>query len=246
MSRKCAVTIIDAIKRAEDKFGLEIGLIGFDTYAKGIAAGGGDESSAKDQNAALANLRRVLDKKNIHIATIGHTGKDESRGERGSNAKLADADLQVQLTGDTIRSAVVKKANDQPEGLLTSFRLEPFDFGPDEDGDPFRTFILSPEIISNAVVIERALTDQQQRAMEALAEVTLSQGVDLAPRDGMPAGLKSVTADQWRAELYRRGVLDQTTKNPRARFFELRNRLAAKHLIGVQDELVWLATKERQ
>jgi hypothetical protein len=246
MSRTCVRDIINIIDRSEDRFGREIGLVLFDTYAKGIAAGGGDESLAKDQNAALANLRRVLDRKNIHIATIGHTGKDESKGERGSNAKLADVDLQVQISGDTIKSATVKKANDQQEGLLTSFHLEPFEFGPDEDGDPFRTFILSLEIISDAVAIERPLTGQQQRAIEALIEVTLSHSVDLPPRDGMPAGLKSVTADQRRAELYRRGVLDPTTKNPRARFFELRNRLAAKHLIGVQDELVWLATKQKQ
>jgi AAA domain len=241
MSRKSVGNIVDAIKRAEDRFGCSIGLVTFDTWAKAIAAGGGDESGAKDQNAALANLRRVLDRVHVHIATIGHTGKDESRGERGSNAKLADVDLQVQLSGDTTRSAIVKKGNDQPEGLLTSFRLEPFEFGDDEDGDPFRTFIVSGEVISDAVAQTGKLSDQQQRAIEALAEVTLSHGVDLPPTDGMPAGLKTITADQWRAELYRRGVLDQTVKNPRARFFELRNRLAAKHLIGVRDELVWLA-----
>jgi hypothetical protein len=243
MSRKSVGNIVDAIKRAEDHFGCNVGLVTFDTWAKGIAAGGGDESSAKDQNVALANLRRVLDKLNVHIATIGHTGKDESRGERGSNAKLADVDLQVQLTGDTIRSAVIKKANDQPEGVLTSFRLEPYEFDLDEDGDQFRTFIVFGETISDAVAQTGKLSDQQQRAIEALAEVTLSHGVDLPATDGMPAGLKTVTTDQWRAELYRRGVLDQTVKNPRARFFELRNRLAAKHLIGVRDELVWLARK---
>jgi hypothetical protein len=246
MHRKCAANIVDAIKEAEDRFGFEVGLVTFDTWAKGIAAGGGDESSAKDQNIALANLRRVLDKANIHIATIGHTGKDESRGERGSNAKLADVDFQVQIAGDTIRSATVKKANDQPIGFLTSFRLESFDFGPDEDGDPFCTFIVSPEIISESAATDRPLSDQQQRAIEALAEATLAHGVDLPSRDGLPVGLKSVTADQWRAEVYRRGVLDQAAKNPRARFFELRNRLAAKHLIGVDGELVWLAIKGKQ
>jgi hypothetical protein len=242
MGRKFSANVVDAIKRAEDKFGLEIGLVGFDTYAKGIAAGGGDESSAKDQNAALANLRRVLDKVNIHIATIGHTGKDESRGERGSNAKLADADLQVQITGDAIRSAIVKKANDQPEGLLTSFRLEPFDFGLDDDGDPFRTYIVSQEDVAPLPATDK-LSDKQKLAIDCLAEVTLSHGVDLALKDGMPAGLKSVTADQWHTELCRRGVLDPQAANPRARFSELRTRLAARRVIGVDGDLVWLALR---
>ena len=73
---------------------------------------------------------------------------DESKGERGYIARLADVDRLVHLSGDIIKTAVVKKANDQPEDVLTSFRLEPFDFGLDEDGDPFRTFILSDEIIT--------------------------------------------------------------------------------------------------
>jgi len=241
MSRGCVNIVLNSIKQAEDRLGFGIGLVGFDTYAKGIAAGGGDESDAKDQNVVLANLRRVLDKADIHIATIGHTGKDESRGERGSNAKLADHDLQVQITGDTIRSAIAKKANDQPEGLLTSFRLEPYDFGPDEDGDPFRTYILSKQIIEAAVTPKRMLNPKQQLAMEALAEVTLSHGVNIPAVNGLPAGLKSVTADQWRNELFGRKVLDPDVKNPRARYAELRNQLAARHLIGVRDELVWLA-----
>jgi hypothetical protein len=37
-------------------------------------------------------------------------------------------------------------------------------------------------------------------------------------------------------------LLDRNAKNPRARLSELRNRLRRKHLIGVRDELVWLAT----
>src|SRR5262249_41347223 len=148
MSRSCVDLIVDAIKRTEDQLGRGVGLGIFDTWGKAIAAGGGDEQQAKDQNIALANMRRVLDKVNIHIATVGHTGKDETRGERGSNAKQGDIDLEVQISGDTIKSAVVTKANDQPLGPLTSFQLEPFDFGPDEDGDPFRTYIVAQQIIS--------------------------------------------------------------------------------------------------
>ena len=163
MSRNSVGNIVNAIKRAEDHFGIGVGLICFDTWAKGIAAGGGDESSAKDQNVALANLRRVLDSVNAHIATIGHTGKDESRGERGSNAKLADVDLQVQLSGETIRSAIIKKANDQPEGVLTSLRLEPYEFGLDEDGDQSRTFIVSIDNVTAVPVTKQKLAIEMPR-----------------------------------------------------------------------------------
>ena len=246
MNRSCVADILDAIKHAEDHLSYEIVLVTIDTYAKGVAAGGGDESTAKDQGIAVANLRRVLDKVNIHIATAGHTGKDVSRGERGSNAKLADVDLQVQISGETIKTATIVKANDQPLGLLTSFQLEPYDFSPDEDGDPFRTYILAKEVIEVGAISKRTLNPKQQLAMEALAEVTLSHGASVPSGNGLPAGLKSVTADQWRNELLRRKVLDPDVKNPRARYAELRDQLAAKHLIGVRDELVWLATTQEK
>src|SRR5262249_25094836 len=139
--------ILTAIREAEQRFDCAAGLVIFDTYAKGIAAGGGDEDKAKDQNIVQANLRRLFDRGcHVHIAGVGHTGKDESKGERGSNARLADVDLQVQITGDLIKIASITKANDQAEGVLTGFKLEPFDFGLDEDGDPFRTFIIGPEM----------------------------------------------------------------------------------------------------
>ena len=100
----------------------------------------------------LANFRRVLDRApSLHIASIGHTGKDESRGERGSNAKRADMDVVVQVSGDSVKTATVEKANDQPEGPL-SFRLEPFDFGPDED----RRSV--PEEIGHKCLMRRART----------------------------------------------------------------------------------------
>ena len=49
---------------------------------------------------------------------VGHTGKDESKGSRGSNAILGDVDVMVTLSGDHIRTATVTKANDAPEGPL--------------------------------------------------------------------------------------------------------------------------------
>jgi hypothetical protein len=241
MNKSCVEIIVTAIKEAEHHFGIGVGLAIFDTYAKGIAAGGGDEDKAKDQNIALANLRRVLDRVNIHVAGVGHTGKDESKGERGSNARLADVDVLARINGDTVRTVTITKANDQPEGLLTSFELEPFDFGLDDDGDPFRTFILSKEIPVIGAQADRQLTDQQRLALDALTEALLSHERD-APSDyQLPHGIKVVNAEEWKAELLRRNVIDPKATNPRARFNELRNRLAAKRLIGVRDDFVWRA-----
>ena len=128
--------VIDTIRTAKTILGADIGLVIIDTFAKLIAAAGGDENSAKDQGAVFANVQRVKNNTGVHVALIGHTGKDESRGARGSNALLGDVDVMVTIGGDEIKTATVTKANDAPEGQLFSFKSEVFDFGPDEDGDP--------------------------------------------------------------------------------------------------------------
>jgi hypothetical protein len=69
----CVGAIADAIKRAQDEFKREVGLAIIDTRSKGIAAGGGDEDKARFQNVAAANLRRVIERTGVHIASIGGT-----------------------------------------------------------------------------------------------------------------------------------------------------------------------------
>jgi hypothetical protein len=156
--------------------------------------------------------------------------------------RLADVDVSVQISGDTVRAATVKKANDQPEGVLTGFKLEPFDFGTDDDGDPFRTYIIADEVITGQV--DRALSDRQRLAMEALTEATLSHGCNPPAEYRLPQGIKVVTAEEWKTELFRQNVLDKDAGNPRARYTELRNALRTRNLIGGRDDWVWSATRE--
>jgi RecA-family ATPase len=122
--------------------GAEIGLVIVDTFAKLIAAAGGDENSAKDQGAVFGNVQRVKNVTGVHVALIGHTGKDESRGARGSNALLGDVDVMITISGEETKTVTITKANDAPEGPLFSFRSEVHEFGTDEDGDPITVNIV--------------------------------------------------------------------------------------------------------
>lgn len=143
-----AKRIIATIQEAEDALGQSVGLAVFDTFAKLIAAAGGNENDAKDQGMVFANLQRVKNVTGVHSAIIGHTGKDVSRGMRGSNAALGDVDLMVEISGDLIRTATVTKANDAPEGPLFSFKSEVHEFGRDGDGDPITVNVVSDEDVS--------------------------------------------------------------------------------------------------
>jgi hypothetical protein len=143
----CVEIIVATVREAEQRFGCGAGVLIFDTFNKGIAAGGGDEDKARDQNRAAANLRTIHTRLNnsVHIALVGHTGKDESRGARGSNAHVGDVDVMTQISGDLVKVAAVVKGNDQAERTLATFKMEVVETGRDEDGDPITTSIVSAE-----------------------------------------------------------------------------------------------------
>jgi AAA domain len=145
----CVGTIMATVREAERNFGCGTGMMIFDTYNKGIAAGGGDEDKARDQNRAAANLRQVHSRleNNAHIALVGHTGKDESRGARGSNAHLGDVDVMTQISGDAVKTAAVVKGNDQAERTLAVFKMDVVETGRDEDGEAITTSIVSSDTI---------------------------------------------------------------------------------------------------
>jgi len=181
----CIDIIMPTLLKAEQDFRQLVRIAIFDTYNKGIAIGGGDEDKAKDQNRALGNLRRLQEiYSGIHVAAIRHTGKDESRGARGSNALPGDSDMQNQISVEgEIKIVTTTKANDAPMGELLRFRLEPYVFGNDEDGDPISVHVTAPEVIPTQATTrqpgakppkvsraERNLRDAIIEVMDGLAE----------------------------------------------------------------------------
>jgi hypothetical protein len=173
--------VVDTIREAERCFDAPIGLVIIDTFAKLIAAGGGDENSARDQGLVFANVQRLKNATDTHVALIGHTGKDESKGSRGSNAILGDVDVMVTISGDgEIRTATVTKANDAPEGPLFSFKSEVHEFGHDEDGDPITVNVVSSEVVERPAVksADPKLTKNQQ-TLFAMLHAAGSAGLTL-------------------------------------------------------------------
>jgi len=241
MDPKCVPEIIGTILAAEDKLGIEAGLAIFDTFSKGIAAGGGDENQAKDQNRVWGHLRLVHEGlaryHSIHLGAIGHTGKDETRGPRGSNAADGDNDVSLQIRDDgTAKSVDIYKANELPEGPLMRFKMEPFDTGlRDEDGEAIEVWIAAAEVIELEKRTRQkvTMTDKQAIAFDALVNVCT-----LGPPPGLnlPFGMQVATMDTWKAEMFRRGLSGEN----RVRDFD-RNReaLQRKRLIQIDGNFVW-------
>ena len=186
--------LADTIKAAEDRFGMAVGLANFDTLAKLIAAGGGDENSARDCNVVFANIAALKNETNVHVAFAAHTGKDVSRGTRGSNAQPGDFDMEVIISGDIVRTATASKRNDGPEGPLFSFGSELYDFGTDEDGDPITVNIAVPTTAPSEKSKKHRVPSAKERlALAALNEVTLAEGKPAPPSMQLPASIRVVS-----------------------------------------------------
>ena len=73
---------------------------------------------------------------------VGHTGKDLSKGLRGSYSAVAAAETLIEITLDSnsgIRSAVTTKQRDMELGKSIDFVLTREELGQDEDGDDITT-----------------------------------------------------------------------------------------------------------
>ena len=244
LNSNCVATIVDTIHTAEAHYGCPVGLIIIDTFNKGIAVGGGDEDKAKDQNIAAANLQQIQDVlSEVHIALIGHTGKDESRGARGSNAHMGDVDMMVQISvADDIRTATITKINDGAEGVLTRFKLEIVTLGQDEDGDDITTAIVSDHRLDTEKENSRAkLSKSQRRAMELLERCVIDEGKP-APTTEYPQRVLVVPMERWRTTCINGGLSPAGTKESADKAFRRAVRdLVAMHRIGIWKEKVWIA-----
>jgi hypothetical protein len=79
--------------------------VAFDTVSQ--TAGGADENDANDMRDYVNALDRIREATGAFVDAIHHTGKDGSRGARGSSALHGNLDTVIQIT-DTEGIAVMK------------------------------------------------------------------------------------------------------------------------------------------
>jgi hypothetical protein len=99
-------------------------LVTLDTLAR--CAVGAEENSAKDMGRLVDALDQLRDATDGHIKVVHHSGKDITKGMRGSNALLGAVDTVLEVTGDP--RTIQVKVTDQKEGPKAAAwwcRLEP-------------------------------------------------------------------------------------------------------------------------
>jgi hypothetical protein len=204
---------------------------------------GGSESDDKDMGAYIRAGDAVREAFGCAVIIVHHCGVEGTR-PRGHTSLTGAVDAQLAVKRDSAGNVVVtvEWMKDGPEGETIVSRLEPVEVGIDRDGDPITSCIITP--VDGAAArpsINRKLSPRQQLALEILANCAADRGTPPPESFGLPAGLLAIEVNEWRDELYSRGVLDPDAKSPREEFRRVKNSLQARKLIAERDGLLWRA-----
>jgi hypothetical protein len=155
--KKSAQAIVDAVALLESVTGLPCRAVAIDTV--NAVTPGMDENSTADMGIFLRNLRTILAETSAAVLPVHHTGKDATRGLRGSNTLLAKAETTL-LVSDGVLSTV--KMRDGRRGQESPFAIKILNLWTDDKGRPVGApVVIEPEIGTSL----RATTDDDDESV---------------------------------------------------------------------------------
>jgi hypothetical protein len=212
-----------------------------DTLNRSLA---GSESKDEDMAAYIRAADAIREFFACAVIIVHHCGIDGTR-PRGHTSLTGAADAQLSVARNAADQiiATVEWMKDGPEGDVIVSALERVDLELDDDGEQITSCVVVPvEGEAAKLPPKRKLSDRQRLALDALTECVLERGQDAPAAFGLPAGIKTVAATDWREQMLRGGALDPEGANPRADFKRLCAALKVRGLIGLRDDCVWPAT----
>ena len=114
-------------------------LVVIDTLARAMM--GGDENSAQDVGAFNNAVQALIASTGACVLILHHTGKDKTRGPRGSSALQGAIDTEIEIDG---RVLVPTKQRDMETGQPIGYALLPLVVGIDDDGDMLTSCVVQP------------------------------------------------------------------------------------------------------
>jgi RecA-family ATPase len=211
-------------------------LIVVDTLAR--AMGSGDENSTSDMGSLIKNCDTIRSETGAHIMVVHHSGKDETRGARGSSALKAAIDTEMQVVQSKgIISTKVQKQREGRTGGAIGFTLKEYEVARDEDDEPVISCSL---VLSDEVRELKTLTGQAREARQVLLDLMIDKAVIRVPKKGMKAK-KVIRIEDFRTDFRKAGIA--TTDNPDSidkAFGRARKTLISKGYIAEWDGYIWI------
>ncbi len=216
--------------------------VAIDTVARTMK--GADENSARDVSTLADNCDRIGSHFRCLVLGVHHSGKDATRGSRGSNALDGAVDVMWSVErGDDQNTARIQYMKDGPDGLSWGFKLSPYEITPE-----ISTCIVeitsepSEEATSSKAKKAVKLPKGAQIALNALRECLAETGEVPPTSNHIPAGVKAVKVDVWRDYAARMGI--STSPEPdalRMAFKRASEALIAENVVQVWMPYAWPA-----
>lgn len=239
--------ILGAARGLDVETGVPIRLVVIDTLARALA--GGSDCDPEHMGAVIKAADEIRAATGAHVMIIHHTGKDAERGARGWSGLTGALDTQIEVTkGENGHRARVTDQRDMEEGGVFAFALEVVELGQDEDGDPVTTCV-AEEVQAGAELKPKGngadqLTGQMRLAYSKLIEVGAAPDCPrTAWRAGMPDGVHPIPVEAWRQSFYA-SLADAEPAAKRQAFNRAVTDLQNRHLIGKNDDLVWIVERD--
>lgn len=189
-------------------------MIVFDTFAKALM--GGDENSAQDVGSFNNAIEALIANTGACVVIVHHSGKDKSKGARGSSALLGALDTEIEIDSGQV---IARKQRDIELGEPVGFKLVPMVIGQDQDGDDLTSCVVDAHAAPAAQGLPR-LAGNARRGFEVLCSLR----PDNAP----------ITSREWQDNCVE--FLGQ--KAIAQRFYDIKRQLLAKGYIVVENDLI--------
>ncbi|EGQ8942392.1 Cro/Cl family transcriptional regulator [Vibrio parahaemolyticus] len=135
--------LIDSINKIEIENDVKVELIVLDTLARNFE---GDENSSDAMGKFIRGCDFVKEVTDSSILCIHHSGKDTSKGGRGSSALVGACDVEFQVTHDTKTGFTTLSNTKQKDACAAPdlvFEFKPIDLGfTCEEGEPVTSLAL--------------------------------------------------------------------------------------------------------
>lgn len=135
--------MIKAARDVKARTGQPVRLIVVDTLAR--CFGGNDENDARDMGAFIEGCDVIKRETGATLLVVHHSGKDDTKGARGSSAFRAalDAEFNIRREGDG--GAIIltcTKMKDAEEPKQAAFDLRPVELFTDRDGELISSLVV--------------------------------------------------------------------------------------------------------
>lgn len=143
-SEETVATLIDRIKRLESGSGIPCRFICVDTLSQCLF---GDENRQEDMAQFTGAMTRLANSLGTQVCVVHHSGKDKSKGARGSSVINGNFDTLFALEEGDGEGQMVLRTDKQKNGgkAAVSIKFKRVECGVDGDGDPVYSLVVSDE-----------------------------------------------------------------------------------------------------